>query len=111
MDEDIVFGNAVLADDDDFEFGESYNESPAAGAGGRGGGGGGGSKAGDGGDAGGRSTHLQNQPFDEAVDLSDDLTVTSLSAVMGGDFEFGSSESGPSGVRSDSGTRGPHLTA
>ncbi len=69
-------------DDDDFEFGESYNESPAAGAGGRGGGGGGGSKAGDGGDAGGRSTHLQNQPFDEAVDLSDEDSLgTSVDTI------------------------------
>jgi intraflagellar transport protein 46 len=64
---------ATGSDDDDFEFGESYSESPAAG-GRRGGGGGGGSKE--------ATQVLQNQPFDEAVDLSDEDSLgTSVDTI------------------------------
>ena len=63
-------------DDDDFEFGESYNESPAAG--GRGSGSRGGGSRGEE----GKSTQLQNQPFDEAVDLSDEDSLgTSIDTI------------------------------
>lgn len=69
-DDDI--GGKRREDGDDFEFGESFGDSPAAGSRNP--------RPSSGGE--GKSQHLQNQPFDEAVDLSDEDSLgTSIDTI------------------------------
>ena len=84
-------------DDDDFEFGESYNDSPAARGRGSGGKGRGAGEK--------ESTQLQNQPFDEAVDLSDEdslgTSVDTIDPMNTPKVDHGESKSGSGAGSSD----------